>query len=52
MRDELRIDERTNALRYYMFLKQKNLGKIKAQGCADGRPQRKNVVTEFLDFLS
>ena len=33
-------DEKRNALKYLMFLKQKRCGKIKARGCADGRKQR------------
>ena len=46
MRDELTIDERNNALRYLMFLKQKNSGQIKDIGCADGRPQHKYMSTK------
>ena len=37
---ELTREERRNALRYLMFLKEKRCGKIKARGCADGRRQR------------
>ena len=33
-------DERSKALQYLMFLKQKRCGKVKARGCADGRKQR------------
>ena len=33
-------EEKRNALRYLMFLKQKRCGRIKARGCADGRIQR------------
>jgi hypothetical protein len=33
-------DEKRQALRYLMFLKQKRCGRIKARGCADGRKQR------------
>ena len=29
-----------NALTYLMFLKRKRTGKVKARGCADGRPQQ------------
>ena len=32
-------DIRIQALGYLMFLKRKRSGKIKARGCADGRPQ-------------
>jgi Reverse transcriptase (RNA-dependent DNA polymerase) len=39
-RDSLTQEQRRKALRYLMFLKQKRCGKIKARGCADGRPQR------------
>ena len=28
-----------NALTYLIFLKRKRTGKVKARGCADGRPQ-------------
>ena len=28
-----------NTLTYLMFLKQKRMGKVKARGCANGRPQ-------------
>jgi hypothetical protein len=31
------------ALNYLMFLKRKRCGKIKARGCADGRPQREYI---------
>ena len=33
------IEERKNALKYLMFLKEKRCGKIKARGCANGRKQ-------------
>ena len=33
-----------NALTYLMFLKRKRCGKIKARGCADGRPQREYIM--------
>jgi hypothetical protein len=32
--------EKSDALQYLMFLKQKRCGKIKGRGCADGRKQR------------
>ena len=38
--ESLTRDQRRNALRYLMFLKQKRCGKVKARGCADGRKQR------------
>jgi hypothetical protein len=34
---------RFEALNYLMFLKRKRCGKIKARGCADGRPQREYI---------
>jgi hypothetical protein len=34
---------RFEALNYLMFLKRKKCGKIKARGCADGRPQREYI---------
>jgi hypothetical protein len=33
-------EERSKALNYLMFLKQKRCGRIKGRGCADGRKQR------------
>ena len=38
--NELSREERSRALRYLMYLKEKRCGKIKARGCADGRKQR------------
>lgn len=38
--NEITSDIKNKALGYLMFLKQKRCGKIKARGCADGRPQR------------
>ena len=32
------------SLDYLMFLKRKRFGKIKARGCADGRPQREYIT--------
>ena len=32
------------SLSYLMFLKRKLFGKIKARGCADGRPQREYIT--------
>ena len=37
---ELTEEERKQALRYLMYLKEKRDGKIKGRGCAGGRPQR------------
>jgi hypothetical protein len=34
---------RYEALNYLMFLKRKRCGKVKARGCADGRPQREYI---------
>eukprot|EP00536_Pseudo-nitzschia_multiseries_P000823 jgi/Psemu1/1867/gm1.1867_g len=34
------------SLQYLMFLKQKRTGKVKGQGCADGRPQREFITKE------
>ena len=34
------------ALGYIMFLKRKRSGKMKARGCADGRPQREYITKE------
>ena len=43
---ELNKDLCLNALTYLMFLKQKRTGKVKARGCADGRPQREYIERE------
>jgi hypothetical protein len=40
---ELNRTIRCEALNYLMFLKRKRCEKIKAQGCADGRPQREYI---------
>jgi len=40
MAASLTREDKRQALRYLMFLKQKRCGKIKARGCADGRKQR------------
>ena len=37
---QLTRDQLKMALEYLMFLKRKRCGRIKARGCADGRPQR------------
>lgn len=39
-RSELTPDIYKNTLNYLMFLKRKQIGKIKARGCAGGLPQR------------
>jgi hypothetical protein len=39
---------RFEALNYLMFLKRKRCGKIKARGCADGRPQREYITKDEL----
>jgi hypothetical protein len=33
-------EQKLQALRYLVFLKEKKCGRIKARGCADGRKQR------------
>ena len=38
--NQLTRKEKSAALQYLMFLKQKRSGKIKGRGCADGRKQR------------
>jgi hypothetical protein len=43
MPSELNKTIRFEALNYLMFLKRKRCGKIKARGCADGRPQREYI---------
>eukprot|EP00934_Nitzschia_sp_Nitz4_P008987 Nitzschia sp. Nitz4//scaffold353_size16344//11151//16190//NITZ4_008865-RA/size16344-processed-gene-0.13-mRNA-1//1//CDS//3329548925//8977//frame0 len=45
-RSELTRQERRRALGYLMFLKRKRNGKVKARGCADGRPQREYTRRE------
>jgi hypothetical protein len=42
----LTYDERRGALRYIMFLKEKQCGKLKGRGCADGRSQRDYMTKE------
>jgi hypothetical protein len=37
---------RYEALNYLVFLKRKRCGKVKARGCADGRPQRKYILKD------
>ena len=45
MLDKSRVtsDVYANALSYLMFLKRKRTSKVKARGCADGRPQREYI---------
>ena len=43
---EITGDVCKKALAYLMFLKQKQTGKVKAWGCADGRPQREYISKE------
>jgi Reverse transcriptase (RNA-dependent DNA polymerase) len=38
--DSMTREQKLQALRYLMFLKEKRCGRIKARGCADGRKQR------------
>jgi hypothetical protein len=42
----LSSEDRQNALHYLMFLKQKQTGKIKGRGCADGRKQQACISKE------
>ena len=46
--NELDDDIKEKALNYLMFLKQKRCGKIKARGCANGRPQREYISKDEL----
>ena len=41
--DSLTITDRSEALRYLMFLKEKRDGTVKGRGCADGRKQRGHI---------
>lgn len=45
--DKMSREEKAQALRYLMFLKEKSDGTIKGRGCADGRKQR-----QFIDKRS
>ena len=38
--------EKSGALNYLMFIKQKRCGRIKARGCADGRKQRLHTTKQ------
>jgi hypothetical protein len=40
---EINKNIKYEALNYLMFLKRKRCGKVKARGCADGRPQREYI---------
>jgi len=39
-KENMNAEDRKRALRYLMFIKEKRDGAIKAQGCADDRPQQ------------
>lgn len=41
--NNLSSNERSDALKYLMFLKKKRDGRVKGRGCADGRKQRKYI---------
>ena len=41
--EEMTREEKSAALKYMMFLKQKKNGTIKGRGCADGRSQRASI---------
>ena len=41
--NELTEDEKLQALKYLMFLKEKHDGQVKGRGCADGRPQHATI---------
>jgi hypothetical protein len=43
---EINKNIRYEALNYLRFLKRKRCGKIKARGCADGRPQREYILKD------
>jgi hypothetical protein len=43
---DLTCQERSDPLRYLMFLKEKRCGHIKGRGCADGRKQREYLTRE------
>jgi hypothetical protein len=45
---ELSKNIQYEALNYLMFMKKKRCGKIKARGCADGRPQREYISRDEL----
>ena len=47
---ELTKEERTKALKYLMYLKEKRDGRIKGRGCADGQPQQ--AYTKKIDTSS
>lgn len=47
---ELTKEERTKALKYLMYLKEKRDGRIKDRGCADGQPQQ--AYTKMIDTSS
>jgi hypothetical protein len=43
---EINNNIKYEALNYLMFLKRKRCGKVKARGCADGRPQREYITKD------
>jgi hypothetical protein len=43
---EVNENIRYEALNYLMFLKRKRCGKVKARGCANGRPQREYITKD------
>ena len=45
---ELTKEERTEALKYLMYLKEKRDRRIKGRGCADGRLQQEYTTTEIM----
>ena len=47
---ELTKEERTKALKYLMYLKEKRDRRIKGRGCADRRPQQ--IYTKKIDASS
>jgi hypothetical protein len=45
--DSMTREQKRQALRYLMFLKEKRCGRIKARGCTDGRPKKILVPLPF-----
>jgi hypothetical protein len=48
---EVNKNIRYEALNNLMFLKRKRCGKIKARGCADGRPQREYISKAYSIYI-
>ena len=44
--EDIPLEQKQKALWYLMFLQQKKCGRIKAQGCVDGQPQRAYMSKE------